>query len=189
MKLTPKQECFAKEYLIDLNATQAAIRAGYSAKRAKEIGHQQLQKPLVQEAIQRAMDERSKRTEITADFVLQGLAHIANDDIKNYLDFRTEKQLVGEDPETGEPVYKYSQVIEMKNSKDIDTRNVQEVSFSPKDGFKFKLYDKQKAFVDLGRHLKLFTEKVEHSGTIINQNIDLSSFSMEELKNLAKLDE
>lgn len=186
MKLTPKQKRFCEEYLIDLNATQAAIRAGYSMKRAKEIGHQQLQKPLVQESIQKAMNERSKRTEITADSVLEELHHIAFDDIKNYLEFRTELQHVGDEPSTGQPIYRYSQVIEMKDSKQIDTRNVQEVSYSPKDGFKFKLYDKQKALVDLGRHLKLFTEKVEHSGFVTNQTVDFSSFSTEELRKLVK---
>lgn len=186
MELTPKQKRFVEEYLIDLNATQAAIRAGYSAKTAMEQGCQQLQKPKVQEAIQAAMNARSKRTEITADRVLQEIAHIAFDDIKNYLDFRTEKQLVGNDPDTGEPVYRYSQVIEMKDSKEIDTRSIQEVSFSPKDGFKFKLYDKQKAQNDLGKHLKLFTEKVEHSGTIVNKNVDLSYLSDDELDKALK---
>lgn len=186
MKLTPKQEMFALEYLVDLNATQAALRAGYSKKTAMEQGYQLLQKKAVQEAIQKAMDERSKRTEITADNVIQEIARIAFDDIKNYLDFRTELQHVGDEPSTGEPIYRYSQVIEMKDSKEIDTRNIQEVSYSPKDGFKFKLYDKQKALVDLGKHLKLFTEKVEHSGTVTHQTVDFSSFSTEELRKLVK---
>lgn len=186
-KLTPKQKRFVEEYLTDLNATQAAIRAGYSAKRASEMGYQLLQKTTVQLAIQAAMDDRSKRTEITADRVLQEIAHIAFDDIKNYLDFRTELQEIGINPNNGDPIYRYDQVIQMKNSKDIDTRNIQEVSMSPKDGFKFKLYDKQKALVDLGRHLKLFTEKVEHSGTVI-QKLDLSSLTAEELKKLANSD-
>src|SRR5579875_2449812 len=135
-KLTPKQKRFVEEYLIDLNATQAAIRAGYSAKNADKIGSELLGKTRVAEAIQKAMDERSKRTEITADRVLQELARIAFDDIKNYLEFRTERQEVGINPENGEPIYGYTQVIQMKDSKDIDTRSIQEVSMSPKDGFK-----------------------------------------------------
>lgn len=71
--LTPKQQRFVEEYLIDLNATQAAIRAGYSARRAMEIGWQLLQKTPVQAALQVKREEQSKRTEITADWVLTRL--------------------------------------------------------------------------------------------------------------------
>ena len=68
-KLTPKQKRFVAEYLVDLNATQAAIRAGYSEKRASEIGYQLLQKTTVQAAIQAAMADREKRTGVTQDWV------------------------------------------------------------------------------------------------------------------------
>ncbi len=76
MSLTAKQECFVKEYLIDLNATQAAIRAGYSEKTAGQIGDENLKKPQISEAIQKAMDARAQRTEITADYVLNGIKSI-----------------------------------------------------------------------------------------------------------------
>lgn len=75
-KLTPKQARFVEEYLVDLNATAAAIRAGYSCKRASEIGWQLLQKTTVQQAIQTAQTARSERTEITADYVLTNLKEI-----------------------------------------------------------------------------------------------------------------
>ena len=78
-KLTNKQSRFVEEYLIDLNATQAAIRAGYSEKTAKSIGQENLTKPDIQECIQKQLDQRSERTEITADRVLQALAEIAYD--------------------------------------------------------------------------------------------------------------
>lgn len=68
--LTPKQQMFVAEYLKDLNATQAAIRAGYSKKTADEIGRQLLGKTWVAAAVQKAMDERVKRTGIDADYVL-----------------------------------------------------------------------------------------------------------------------
>ena len=70
MALTPKQQRFVEEYLTDLNATQAAIRAGYSAKTAEVIGYENLRKPQVADAIKAAQSERSQRTEITADYVL-----------------------------------------------------------------------------------------------------------------------
>lgn len=71
--MTPKQERFVQEYLIDLNATQAAIRAGYSERTAKVIGCENLSKPDIQAAIIAAKAERSVRTEITQDWVLQKL--------------------------------------------------------------------------------------------------------------------
>ena len=76
-KLTAKQQKFVEEYLIDLNATQAAIRAGYSVKTADVIGYQLLQKTSVQEAIAKAMAERSRRTGVNQDRVVLELAKIA----------------------------------------------------------------------------------------------------------------
>ena len=78
-KLTPKQEKFVQEYLIDLNATQAAIRAGYKPKAAYASGAENLKKPQIQEALTAAMKEREKRTTITADMVLNELAAVAFD--------------------------------------------------------------------------------------------------------------
>jgi len=72
-KLTPKQAMFVKEYLIDLNATQAAIRAGYSQKTARIVAAQNLSKLNISEAIQEAMNERSNRVEVTADDVLSSI--------------------------------------------------------------------------------------------------------------------
>lgn len=77
-KLTAKQEQFCKEYLIDLNATQAAIRAGYSENTASETGYENLRKPQLAEKIQALMSERSKRTEIDADYVLSGIKDLTD---------------------------------------------------------------------------------------------------------------
>lgn len=76
-KLTAKQKAFVDEYLIDLNATQAAIRAGYSVKTATEIGSENLTKPNIQQAIGEAMAERSKRTGVNQDRVVLELAKLA----------------------------------------------------------------------------------------------------------------
>jgi len=75
-KLTPKQVRFVEEYLVDLNATQAAIRAGYSKRRASEIGHQQLLKPAVAEAIAAAKKTRSERVQVDADYVVRHLVDL-----------------------------------------------------------------------------------------------------------------
>lgn len=76
-ELTIRENCFVEEYLIDLNATQAAIRAGYSPKTARQIASELLSKPNISVAIARAMAERSKRTGITQDRVLTELAKVA----------------------------------------------------------------------------------------------------------------
>ena len=76
-KLTAKQEAFCQEYLIDLNATQAAARAGYSPKTAHVIGQENLRKPAISARIGEAMAERERRVHITQDRVLQELARLA----------------------------------------------------------------------------------------------------------------
>ena len=72
-KLTAKQDRFVAEYLIDLNATQAAIRAGYSEKTAYSIGQENLKKPDIASAISAAQAKRAERTEITQDYVLTSI--------------------------------------------------------------------------------------------------------------------
>lgn len=84
--LSPKEARFVEEYLKDLNATQAAIRAGYSEKTAKSIGHELLTRPHVKTAIDAAKRERSARTGISQDRVLRELARIAFLDIRRAYD-------------------------------------------------------------------------------------------------------
>ena len=76
-KLNEKQKRFCDEYLIDLNATQASIRAGYSKKTAKEIGSQHLTKLHIQEYIAEKQSEVRKRNGVTVDFVINGIKDIA----------------------------------------------------------------------------------------------------------------
>lgn len=78
MALTQKQKLFVQEYLVDLNATQAAIRAGYSQKNADKIGSELLGKTRVSEAIQKAMQDRQQRTEVTQDYVVGKLKAICD---------------------------------------------------------------------------------------------------------------
>ena len=81
-ELTDRQARFCEEYLIDLNATQAAIRAGYSEKTANEQGARLLANVSVQEKIAELKAERAKRTEMTQDSVIQELAAVARAEIK-----------------------------------------------------------------------------------------------------------
>ena len=73
MQMTPKQDLFVQEYLVDLNARQAAYRAGYSLNSATEIGYENLRKPHIQAALQKAMQQRAERVRIDQDFVIRVL--------------------------------------------------------------------------------------------------------------------
>lgn len=148
-KLTPKQAEFVRQYLVDLNATQAAIRAGYSEKTGYSTGQRMLKNVEVQNAIAQAQVQRTKRTEITADRVVAELAKIA---------FADPRELMEWGPEG----------VKLKDSADLteeQAASVAEVSeTTTKDGgsLRLKKHDKVKALELLGRHLGMFTDKVKN---------------------------
>jgi phage terminase small subunit len=155
MSLTPKQAAFVREYLVDLNATQAAIRAGYSAKTAASIGEENLRKPDIKAAIAVAMAERAKRTEVTADRVVQELAKLAFSDIRRIA--RWEKTPIGEAIE-GKPAPPEVTLLHLVDSADLDddaAASISEIK-ATKYGPAIKVHSKRDALVDLGRHLGLF---------------------------------
>lgn len=165
--MTKKQKRFIEEYLIDLNATQAAIRAGYSPDTAKAIGCENLTKPDIRAHIDRAMAERSKRTGVNADRVVQELAKIAFVNATEVIDPKT--ATVREDalPE--------------------DTAAIQSVKVKTfgEDGLEreIKMADKLKALEMLGRHLGMFKDKLELSGQV-GINNPYAGLTTEELKKL-----
>lgn len=155
-KLTEKQKRFCEEYLIDLNATQAAIRAGYKVKKkqqASEIGAQLLKKTQVAEEIAREMAERSKRTGITQDRVLLELARIAFVNPNNLIN--VEDGSIRDD------------------ASDDDLACIQSVKVKTSEGDKgssvereVRLNDKMKALEKLGQHLGMFKNDVNINGEI-----------------------
>nr|WP_309504302.1 terminase small subunit [uncultured Roseovarius sp.] len=147
MALTAKQGRFVAEYLIDLNATQAAIRAGYSEKTAYSMGQRLLKKVEVAEAIQKAKAKRSQRTEITQDKVVAELAKLGFYDIRKAVRWGAKPER-GDDEELVYPV-------EMVASEDIDDDTaaaVSEVSLTAQ-GVKIKMADKRAALESLLKHL------------------------------------
>ncbi len=121
--LTPKQAAFVREYLVDLNATQAAIRAGYSAKTAQEQSSRLLSNVMVAKHIQAAMDARAKKTGISAEYVINGIVKLIE---------RCEQAV---------PV--------------LDDEG------NPTGEWKFESSSALRGYELLGKHLKLFTDKVE----------------------------
>ena len=159
--LTPKQQRFVEEYLIDLNATQAAIRAGYSEKTAYSVGHENLKKPEIQKAIQEAQNKLSERTEITQDMVLQELAKIGFSNMLDYMTITNGGDLVPDfSALTKDQAAAISEVTieQYMEGRGEDAQEVKKI--------KFKLSDKRAALVDMGRHLGMFKDKIEHSGKI-----------------------
>lgn len=141
-RLTEKQKRFVEEYLVDLNATQSAIRAGYSEKTAEQMGYQLLQKTSVQEAIQHSMASRSARTEITQDAVLRELAAIGFAKATDFVQIRDSR-------------VRLSETDSLTDEQKRAIAGIKEGKF----GIELKLHDKIKALELLGQHLGLFTGK------------------------------
>lgn len=159
MSLTAKQQRFVEEYLVDLNATQAAIRAGYSEKTADKQGSQLLGKTSIAEAVRVAMDERSERTEITQDRVLAELAKVGFSDLRNV--FTAAGAIIDVqdwDDETAGAISSLEVVRRNDGSKDEDgNHNIEYVH-------KIKVWDKVSALEKMGKHLGLFPTRIEGSG-------------------------
>ncbi len=157
--LTPKQKRFVEEYLVDLNATQAAIRAKYSENTAGSQAFDLLKKPEIQAAIQAEMDKRSKRTNITADNVLKELMRIATADLSGAYDEQGRLKPIHEIPEDTRRAMSGVKVFEEFEGFGADRVKIGEVR-------EVKFWDKPKSLEILARHLKLLTDKVEVSGSV-----------------------
>lgn len=150
--MTKKQKSFCEEYLIDLNATQAAIRAGYSPKTAYSIGHELLSKPDIRARIDKAMAERSKRTGVNADRVVRELAKVAFVNAPDVIDVKN--------------------AVLLPDASRDDTAAIASVKVKIVSGDteseerEIKLADKLKALELLGKHMGMFTDRLEHSGAV-----------------------
>lgn len=149
-KLTPKQQAFVAEYLVDLNATQAAIRAGYSAKTAEQQASRLLSHVKVAEAIAERMKERASRTEITQDRVLKEYARLAFFDPRKLFDSTGRPKAIHElDDDTAAVV------------AGLDVVNVGNAELGEGEVLKFKLADKKGALDSVARHLGMFNDKLD----------------------------
>lgn len=159
MGLTNKQQCFVEEYLVDLNAAQAAIRAGYSKKTAHIIGAQNLSKLNIAKAITEAREKRSERTEITQDRVLKEIGLVAFGDLRKLFDDDGLKK-----------------ITDLTADEAAMLAGVEVVTAQQGEGpvehiAKIKRNDKLKALELIGRHLKMFTDKHEVESTNFNVTI------------------
>ena len=152
-KLTEKQKRFVEEYLIDLNATQAAIRAGYSPNTARDIGCENLAKPNIRACIDKEIAERSKRTGINQDRVIRELARLAFVNANDVIDMEEAKLKDGATEDD-------TAAIASVKVKTIPTKEGEGIERE------IKLTDKLKALELLGKHLGMFKDKVEIDATV-----------------------
>lgn len=168
-KLPPKQELFCKEYIVDLNATQAALRADYSEKTAGSIGHNLLKKVEIQHRINELKQTRSQKTEITAERVLNELAKIAFADVTEFFEH---------DKKDGYVTLKKN----FLNSPNIGAVAGIEPTAT---GLKVKMNDKQKALEMLMRHLGQFNADTSQKSEM--NNFDLTEIPEDKLRKLQKV--
>lgn len=158
--LTAKQQRFVEEYLVDLNATQASIRAGYSQDAAAAIGWENLRKPEIAQAIEAAQKARSERTKIDADWVLQRLALEAQADLADLYNPNGSLKPISEWP----LVWRQGLVAGIETQQEY----VNTDEGKQPDGIvhKVKLSDRIRRIELLGKHIAVgaFAERHEHTG-------------------------
>ena len=145
--MTDKQKRFCEEYLVDLNATQAAIRAGYSANSAQQTGSENLLKPVIRARVDQMLADRSARTGVNADRVVRELAKIAFMKGTDVID--TETGNVREDATDDDRAC--IAAVKVKQVNGADFTSVEH---------EIRLCDKVKALELLGKHLGLFEDNI-----------------------------
>ena len=160
-KLTDKQQRFVEEYLIDCNATQACIRAGFSAHNADKIGPQLLAKGVVIKAIAEAKGKLSKKTGISAERVINELSAIGFSKVTNVVDWKNGSVTITPSENLDEATKSaLSSVEEISGGKRFPSR------------LKIRMHDKVKALQLLGQHLGLLDGKASVTvNTQVNVNI------------------
>jgi phage terminase small subunit len=173
-KLRPKQKRFVQEYLVDLNATQAAIRAGYAPKRADAIGYENLRKPGIQEELQRYQSKLAEKVEVTIEELIIAYKQIAFADLAECYDENGFLKNIHDIPASCRMAIAGLEIDELFEGKGEDRERIGQTK-------KLKLWDKLKALDSLGRHLGLFnaddSKKTQVSVPVINLNLTKTNVS------------
>ena len=179
-KLTYKQQRFIEEYVIDGNATQAAIRAGYNEKTARFIGAENLTKPNIKLLIEQKRQEQTEKAGVTAEALIKELATIGYSRVTDYLKVDDYDVIVGYtndsegNPDMSRPITKKIRGVEVFKTNDMpeDKRAAIAEIRQTKDGISLKLHDKIKAIELLGRNLGIFKDKLEVNGEVTIKKLE-----------------
>lgn len=155
--LTLRQELFCEEYIKDFHITNAALRAGYSEKSAHVEGFKLLKKPKIALRVEEAKQQRMQRVQVKADDILREILKIATCDIAQAFDESGALKPIHEIPEEVRRAMSSVEILEQHEGTGKNRVYVGDVK-------KIRFWDKVKALELLGKHMKLFTEKHEHSG-------------------------
>lgn len=161
--LTPKESLFVKYYLVNFNATQAAIKSGYSVKSARYIGYELLTKPHIKTSIKKYTEEVHAEIGINIQRILTEHMKIAFSDITEFVEFGNVDEIIMTeegpviDPETGDPATYKRNFVTFKNSDEVDGTLLNEVK-QGKDGISVKLHDKMKSLDVLAKYMDLLPD-------------------------------
>lgn len=166
MDLTPQQQAFVAEYVIDFNATRAAIVAGYSEKTARVQGSQLLNNTYVSKAIKEALEEHGTKREVLKQRVLNQLVNLSHSDIRDYVEY-----------DQGGVTLKPSKSLTRAQAAAIT--EVREVRTQNGSTVTFKLSSKEKSLELLARHLGMLIDKTELSGGVKNEvSLDMGPWDL-----------
>lgn len=165
--LTPRQAVFVREYCVDLNASRAAIAAGYSPESAAAIGSQNLTKLNIAAAIEEHQAAKAARVNFTADSVFLELARLTQSDHSHYVAGAKGLELAPGAPKDAMRAVKSCKIKRrVIRGEDGESFEVQEVEFS--------LHDKNAAIKTAAQHLGMLVNRVEHSGGIETRNREMT---------------
>jgi len=164
-KLTDKQEQFCQQYLIDLNATQACIRASYSEKTAQEMGSENLSKPIIQKRISELKAKRAEKLEVTQEEILNHLNILRSSNINEYIKF-------------DKGVVSFKDFNKLTEEQLMCVESIKNTA----NGIELKLHGKEWTIEKINRHIGFYeadnsqSKPVQPPITIINdgKNVDLS---------------
>ena len=162
--LTDKQDMFCREYIIDFNATQAAIRAGYSSKTANRIAVVLLSNVVIQEKVKELVEERKAKLEQQGIDVIKELEKIAGIDVFDHIEVAPHvvEKVSGEGDKKVAVSYEIS-MVDLKTG--ADGKAISKVKMG-QGGLEVTFHDRNKALELLGKHKGLFNDKLELSGEV-----------------------
>ena len=149
MQITPQQELFVRQYVLDLNATKAVLRSGYAKKNARQQGSYLLSKPDIQAAIKARLERRFEKVDIKTDEVLRQIRRLAFANLEGVIEIRNGRTYIADT--TSLTKDQMACISEIKETA---------------EGIQVKLISREKMIELLGRHMGMFMDKLEHSGTL-----------------------